>query len=435
MKRALGALGSALALCLLASCSGTLDSLGGAPPDNSSGAGSSGDSNSSRAGSGGAGAGGALTAPLPLTAPATYPNAFRDLLGKTDAEVRNKVNAAYTQLFHGDPDTQAIYVPVGTDQAYIHDVYHDDIRSEGLAVGMIVAVELDKREEFDRLWAYAQAKLEQPTGPSRGYFKSTCDDTTVCLDPYGMEQFVTALLFAHGRWGSSAATPYGSQALSLLALLKDKEAQNDGVVSNVTSVFDATTALAREQPTLATSGYTRSSVQMPAAYELWAQASGDPFWPRAAAAARAALAASAHPSTGLWPMRNYFDGSAAVGFDTYRSQAFRTQLNLALDAVWGTGSAAQTALAERLLSFFTKQGLNTYGSAFSIDGTVLDSAREAALVSANGALAGVASTVANRSAFVNAVWAQPIPTGNIRYYDGIVYLMSVLVLSGQYRIY
>jgi oligosaccharide reducing-end xylanase len=417
----------ALALSALIGCSGTLDSIGG---DASGGGPSAG----SGAGSSDAGSSGALTVPQPLTGPASYPNAFKDMLRKTDAEIAAKVSAAFTQLFHGDPDTEAIYVTVGADQAYIHDVLHDDIRSEGISVAMIVAVELDKHEEFDRLWTYAQAKLEQTTGPGRGYFNSICDDTTTCLDPYGMQQFVTALLFAHGRWGSTSAAPYGSQALSLLALLKDKEAQNGGVVSNVASVFDATTALAREQPNLATAGYTRSSLQMPGAYELWAQASGDPFWARAALAGRALLVASADPTTGLWPMRNYFDGSVANGFDSYRSQGYRTQINLALDSAWGGGNTAQTAVANRVLAFFTKQGLNTYGAAYSIEGTLLDPAREVGLVAANGALAS-AATANNRAAFVTAVWSQPIPTGIIRYYDGLMYLMSVLVLSGQYRVY
>ncbi|MEO6603475.1 MAG: glycosyl hydrolase family 8 [Polyangiaceae bacterium] len=419
----------ALALVALTGCSGTLDSVGGDSSDRSSGVGGSG-----VGGSGVGGSSGALSVPQPLTGPATYPNAFKDLLGKTDAEIDAKVSLAFSRLFHGDMDTEAIYFSVGTDQALIRDVLHNDVRSEGIAVGMTVAVELDKREEFDRLWTYAQANLEQATGPGRGYFNSICDDMTPCLDPYGMQQFVTALLFAHGRWGSTTAAPYGSQALKLLALLKDKETENGGVISNVTSVFDATTALAREQPSLAMAGYTRSSLQMPGTYELWAQASGDPFWARAAAASRALLVASADPTTGLWPMRNYFDGSAATGFDSYRSQAFRTQINLALDAAWGGGRADQTAIANRVLAFFTKQGLNTYGAAYSIDGTVLDSAREAGLVSVNGALAS-AGTVTNRTAFVNAVWSQAIPNRSIRYYDGILYLMSVLVLSGQYRIY
>jgi oligosaccharide reducing-end xylanase len=422
--RVLGHAFGALVFAALAGCNGTLDSLGGEPKG----------ANSVDAGSSDAGSLGAPMVPQPLIRPASYPNAFKDLLGKTNAEIDAKLSAMFAQLFHGDPDTEAIYVPVGTDQAYVHDVLHDDIRSEGSAVCMIVAVELDKREEFDRLWAYARAKLEQTTGAGRGYFNSTCDDSTPCLDPYGMQQFVTALLFAHGRWGSSSALPYGNQALSLLALLKDKEAENGGPLNNVTSVFDATTALAREQPNLASAGYTRSPLQMPGAYELWAQASGDPFWSRAASAGRALLVASADPTTGLWPMRNYFDGSAADGFDSFRAQGFRTLFNLALDDAWGSGTPAQRAVVDRVLGFFTKQGLNTYGAAYSIDGKVLDPTRDAGLVAANGALASAAS-VANRTAFVNAVWSQPIPTGTIRYYNGLMYLMSVLVLSGQYRVY
>jgi len=428
-----------LALSVLVGCSGTLDSLGGATSGGTSSAGTSsaGTSSagtSSAGNSGDAGSSGALSMPLPLTGPASYPNAFKDLLGKTDAEIEAKLSLAFAQLFHSEKDAEPIYVPFGTDQAFIRDVFHNDIRSEGISVCMMIAVELDKRDEFDRLWAYARANLEQTTGPGRGYFNSICDDTTPCFDPYGMQQFVTALLFAHGRWGSSSAAPYGSQALSLLALLKDKEADNGGVVDNIANVFDATTALAREQPNLATAGYTRSSLQMPGAYLLWAQASGDPFWLRAAVAGRALLVASADPTTGLWPMRNYFDGSAASGFDIYRSQGYRTQFNLALDAAWGGGNTAQTALADRVLGFFTKQGLNTYGSAYSTAGTVLDPTRDVALVAANGALASAASA-ANRSAFVSAVWSQAVPTGVTRYYGGIMYLMSLLVLSGQYRIY
>jgi hypothetical protein len=131
--RALGHALCALAFSALAGCSGTLDSIGGDASGGRPNAGSS-----RNAGASDAGSSGALTVPLPLTGPATYPNAFKDLLGKTDAEIDAKVSAAFAQLFHGDPDTEAIYVPVGTDQAYIHDVLHDDIRSEGISVGGIM---------------------------------------------------------------------------------------------------------------------------------------------------------------------------------------------------------------------------------------------------------------------------------------------------------
>ncbi len=403
-------------LLALTGCSGTLDSLGKDPQ------------------AVGAPDGSVPTTLSPLSGPASYGNAFRDLSGKSDADIAAKIAAAFAQLFHGDPATQAIYVPVGANQAYIHDVFHDDIRTEGIGIAMIVAVELDKRDEFDKLWTYAKAVTEQTTGPARGYFKSVCDDTTPCLDPYGMEQFVTALLFANDRWNAAAAGTYASDASELLDLLQNKERENGGVSSGTTSVFDPTTELVREQPVIDSAGYTRSALEIPAMYDLWAQATGNSFWAAASAAARAHLMTTANATTGLWPMRSYFDGSPVANFDTYAPQGYRTQLNLAVDALWGAAIPGVGQVADRVLGFFTTQGLDKSGKIFQLDGTVVDATHEVGLVAANGALA-VASARANRADFVNAVWAMPIPSGEIRYYDGILYLVSLLVLSGQYRVY
>lgn len=370
----------------------------------------------------------------PLSGPSSYNDAFRDLIGESDSDIAAKLAAAFAQLFHGDPSTQAIYFPVGTDQAYIQDLFHGDIRTEGIGIAMVVAVELDKRDEFDHLWTYAKAVLEQGPGPAQGYFMSVCDDTTPCLDPYGMEQFVTALLFASDRWDKTGVASYASDASALLDALQDKQEENGGVSAGITSVFDPATQLVREQPAVAEAGYTRSALEIPAMYDLWAQASGNAFWTGAATAARAHLVAAADMTTGLWPMRSYFDAAPVVGFDTYGPQGYRTQLNLALDTVLGGATAGEGAEADRLLGFFTTQGLATYGKIFDLDGTVVDATHQPALVAANGALAITASR-ANRTDFVNAVWAMPIPSGDSRYYDGILYLLSLLVLSGQYRVY
>lgn len=412
-RRAPGLPVAACLLLTLTGCSSTLDSLGKDPqavgaPD------------------------GSVPATLaPLSGPASYGNAFRDLLGKSDADITAKLTAAYAQLFHGDAATQAIYVPVGADQAYIHDVFHDDIRTEGTGVAMLVSVQLDKQSEFDHLWAYAKSAQEVTTGPARGYFNSVCDDTTPCIDPYGMEQFVTALMFASDRWHGGT---YASDASTLLDLLQNKERENGGVSSGTTSVFDPTTGLVREQPTVADSGYTRSALEIPAMYDLWAQASGNAFWTGASAAARAHLVATANATTGLWPMRSYFDGSPVPNFDTYSPQGYRTQLNLALDALWGVASPGEGAVADRVLGFFTTQGLDTSAKSYQLGGAVIDATHEPGLVTVNGALA-VAASRANRADFVNAVWAMPIPSGDVRYYDGILYIVSLLVLSGQYRVY
>jgi oligosaccharide reducing-end xylanase len=55
-------------------------------------------------------------------------------------------------LFHGDPDTQAVYYPAGTNDngalAYICDIHNNDVRSEGMSYGMMIAVQLDKKAEF-----------------------------------------------------------------------------------------------------------------------------------------------------------------------------------------------------------------------------------------------------------------------------------------------
>ena len=460
VSSALGVLG----LCALASCSGTLDSLGGSSAGESGvggssvggagGASASGGKADSSAGedggsdAGASGAGDSVPVPVRLTGPATYPNLFRDFLGKTEPEISTKLNTAYKQLFKGTSDT-TIYIDAGADGAYIHDVLHDDVRTEGLGVGMIVAVELanydgDKthQDEFDALWTYAKNKLQVTTGAASGYFNSTCDDTTACLDPYGMEQFVTALLFAHDLWGSSAAKPYGTEALQLMSQLRNKEAENGGVVDDITSVFDASTALPFEQPTASYTFYTRNSLQMPAEFELWAQASGDPFWKRAADAARVGLVASADAKTGLWPLHNQFDGTPVAGAD-FRSASYRTLFNVALDSAWGFGSAAQntaqTEVADRLLGFFHGIGVAKYGAIYNLDGTATDATREAGLVAANGALAqaatpGAAKAGETRFDFVSAAWNETVPIGQTRYFDGILYLMSMLVLSGQYQV-
>ena len=394
----------------------------------------------------------------PTTKPTTYPNAFVTLAMREPMEVRKKIDDTFQQLFvDGDTLTEAIYFEQADDQALIYDFLHTNVRTEGIGLGMLITVELDQQGMFDRLWRYSKARLLQDSGPARGYFKSYCGEGikgekgTACYDVYGMQNFALALIFAHGRWGSTSAQPYASDARALLDVLQNKELENGGlmevededqVTENVGSAFDPTTHLVREEPTGAAAGYYRSALEMPAAYELWAQATGNTFWSEAADAARAHLAASADATTGLWPLRSYFDGSPVPDppAPAFTGQAYRTQLNLAIDALWGmagadqTAVAKQTAVADSVLGFFSKQGPDQYGASFTLDGTTIDPKPEKALISVNGALA-VASSRSDRAAFVKAVWAQAIPSGDTRYYDGLLYMMSLLVLSGQLQVY
>jgi len=85
-----------------------------------------------------------------------YRNLFAEVLGKSDTEIQAKVETTYQQLFYGDDYRERVYYPVGEDMAYILDVANDDVRSEGMSYGMMIAVQLDKQEEFNRLWKWAK---------------------------------------------------------------------------------------------------------------------------------------------------------------------------------------------------------------------------------------------------------------------------------------
>ncbi|XXX73229.1 glycosyl hydrolase family 8 [Sorangium sp. So ce134] len=378
----------------------------------------------------------------PLTGPSEYPNALRDVLGKTDEEIASKIDDHFEQLFYGDPWQEAIFYTDASDpdRAYIWDVLHTQVRTEGMGLGMIITVQLDKREEFDRLWRYAKTWLERRSGPRQGYYMSWCDVPTsdkpvLCADPFGLQQLAMALLFAHGRWGSDTGSiDYGAEAIALLEVMQYKETLNGGVDDGVTNTFDAETKLVVDVPHVDAAGTTRPSAEMPAYYELWAQATGDSFWSEAADSAREHLRRSAHPSTGLIPERAHFDGTPVTGSANFDSESYRALLNIGLDHVWFGVDPWQVEEANRLLAFFSKQGIDWYGASYTLDGIPVEWGHPTALVVMNGVV-GLVATTEDRAQYIEAAWAAEQETGWPRYYSGLLHLLSLLTLSGQFRVY
>jgi oligosaccharide reducing-end xylanase len=411
------AVACALALGVIASCGTTVDPIG---------------------------YNGAAGLPLgPLTGPAMYPNAFRDLLGKTDAEIAAKIDGGFAQLFHGDM-TQAIYFAADSTHASIQDVFHsNEVRTEGMGYGMLIAVEVDKPDEFDSLWTYAKSTLRVTSGASSGYFNSFCDTDTIpvaCLDPFGLQQMTMALILAEDRFVRNATAPrpgvdYAADARDLLTLMRHKQDENGGIVDGVTDTFDTSTGLVFDAPDISAAGIGRPSIEMPAYYDLWAQATGDPFWTAAAKAARGYWQRTANPTTGLTPVRATFAGVPVAGSEVFEAEAYRAQLAMVLDQIWSSGNAWNSSECDHLVQFFYAQGIDTYGMSYSLDGaTMLNANHDIALVAANGTAALIA-TVQQRTAFVQAVWDMAVPTGFNRYYAGLVYLHALLALGGQLRIY
>ena len=122
---------------------------------------------------------------------------------------------------------------------------------------------------------------------------------------------------------------------------------------------------------------------MPAFYELWAQATHDPFWPRAATAARAYWKRTAHPTTGLVPIRASFDGTPVENWEAFDSEAFRTQINMALI---GCGSRATPGRSRRPTRCSTSSGPKGYDvrQSYTLEGDQLSPPHDPALIAANG---------------------------------------------------
>jgi len=136
----------------------------------------------------------------------SYRNLFRELLDLSDAQVQARLDSTYTQLFYGNDETQRVYYPVEPDMAYVMDIASNDVRSEGMSYGMMVTVQLNEKQEFDRIWKWAKPVC------------STSREAVKIISPGIAELTVrfwirTRLLMARNgsSWHSSSLLPAGEQ--------------------------------------------------------------------------------------------------------------------------------------------------------------------------------------------------------------------------------
>jgi oligosaccharide reducing-end xylanase len=383
-----------------------------------------------------------------------YRNLFLEA-GHSDKEISAKIDAAFLQLFHGDPATQAVFFPAGKNSsgplAYLTDWANHDVRTEGMSYGMMIAVQFDKKAEFDALWNWAKTfmYIGDPNHPSYGYFSWSCktDGTPneETAAPDGEEYFVMSLYFAAARWGNGLGIyNYKAQADELLTTMRHREVKSGPTKFGIRTVgneVDEASKMIRFVPGVERGTFTDPSYHLPAFYELWARW-GPPadraFWAEAAEASRAFFPKTVNPNTGLAPGYANFDGtphatrfpqSAIFGYD-----AWRTASNWSVDWSWWRKAPQERQLSDRIQAFFLSQGLSTYGDVYTLDGKELQAHHSTGLVATN-AVASLAATNPRAKDFVEALWDAPIPSGQQRYYDGMLYLLSMLHCSGQFRIW
>ena len=407
---------------------------------------------------------------------------YRDLFaeqGHPAQQSRAKIDAAFQQLFHGNKDTQALYYETGSNAngplAYITDVANHDARTEGMSYGMMIAVQLDRKHEFDAIWNWANTYMliTDPANPSNGYFSwSMHTDGTPRSDspaPDGEEYFVMSLYFAAHRWGNGKGIyNYQAQADHILSLMRHHPVEtgtgpfrihpNDPPyvpgprpgapvptgprTATVGPMVDEPNHMILFVPGAPRNSFTDPSYHLPAFYELWSRW-GPPadraFWAEAAEASRAFFPRAANSVTGLGPDYANFDGSPRPSFNpnstNFSYDSWRTASNWSVDYSWWHKSAQEPVLSDRIQGFLLSQGIDTFADQYTLDGKPLSKRHSTGMLATTATASLAATPGSTPRVFLEALWNTPIPSGEQRYYDGMLYMMSMLHCSGNFRIW
>jgi oligosaccharide reducing-end xylanase len=379
-----------------------------------------------------------------------YRNVFLEA-GYSKAEIDAKLEKAYSDVFEG-PDK--VYFEVGDSMAYVSDLKNKDARTEGLSYGLMVAVQFDKKEVFDRLWRWTEKYMQHQEGPREAYFAWSVNPKTGEKNAEGSASdgelyFVTALLFASNRWGNDSGIDYYAKARRILDAMWSK----DGTYG-VRNVLNVEHKQINFVPHDGGYDWTDPSYHLPAFFEVWAEYADDgheEFYEACADTARVFLHRATHPETGLTPDYAEFSGAphsrGRMG-DVFRYDSWRVPMNIAMDYSWYAKDREwQQQYANRIQNFLYCEGLETYLDQYNIDGSTPEWVLPAGgyqklrhslgLVSTAGS-ASLMSTHSKGWKFVDEVWnakLEPYEDGYFdSYFDGLLYLFSLMHLSGNYQI-
>jgi oligosaccharide reducing-end xylanase len=428
-----------------------------------------------------------------------YRNLFAEQLGKSPAEAHAKIERAFQQLFHGDGQEERVYFETGANAngplAYITDWANNDARTEGMSYGMMIAVELNHKREFDALWNWSKTYMQvtDPRNPSVGYFAWSFGTggtpRSTGAAPDGEEYYAMALLFAAHRWGNGRGIyDYQAEAEKILRGMRhhplltgtppfrihpgdqpfiqpdkpwpspnNRHAAEEAAAQGrpwpppmrfngsprpvtVGPMVDEASNMIRFVPETAITG-TDPSYHLPGFYELWARW-GPPedraFWARAADVSRGFFTKVTGPNTALAPDRSNFDGSPATGWDGKPSQfgydSWRTISNWSVDYGWWRKDQQEPVLSARLQRFLVSQGIHSFPDRYTLNGKPLSTRHSPGMV-ATAAVGGLAAPPGlDTRAFLQELWDMPVPSGEQRYFDGMLYLMSMMHCAGEFRI-
>lgn len=374
-----------------------------------------------------------------------YRNLFSEYLGQSEAQVNARLQADWHQLVAGDPDSQRLYYPVPGGMAYVPDIANHDVRTEGLSYMMMIAVQLNQQREFNAVWKFAKHYMYHRAGPLAGYFAwhTAFDGRQLSPGPApdGEEWFTMALFFASHRWGDGQGIyNYGAEAQAILHTMLHKAQEPDH--GPVGDMFDPAAKQVRFGPVGPGAAFTDPSYHLPAFYELWARWAADPadraFLRQVVQASHELFRRAANPRTGLMPDYSHFDGRPVAGawggHEDFRYDAWRTLSNPALDYAWWGDDAWEVRQSNRVLRFLTSQGPRC-PDRFKLDGTPVSEDVNSPGLMAMAATAALAADRQVGEPYVRRLWEMRLPEGHDRYYGGLLTMLAMLEVSGNFRIY
>ena len=188
--------------------------------------------------------------------------------------------------------------------------------------------------------------------------------------------------------------------------------------------------------------FTDASYHLPAFYELWSRwgpHEDRAFWAKAADVSRYMFSKVAGPETGLTPDSNNFDETQITRRDgtsvPFSYDSWRSVSNWSVDYSWWKKDQREITLSDRIQKFLYGQGVSTFVDRYTLDGKPLSTRHSTGMVATTAVGSFAATPGPVSKAFLEELWNTPVPSGEQRYYDGLLYLMSMMHCSGNFRIY
>ena len=365
-----------------------------------------------------------------------YQNFF-SRIGISDEAVNERIEACFNTVFF-DPE-ENFFHEKDADSACMVDTGNTDARTEGMSYGMMMCVQMDRKDLFDKLWQFSKRYMYQDKGKYEGYFAWSVDlngkHNAEGPAPDGEEYFAMALFFAAKRWGNGEGIfDYETQARDILRHC----VHQDELVPGGRAMWDRNNHLIRFVPE---ADYSDPSYHLPHFYQLFAERADKEdreFWKQAAEDSRAYISLSAHPKTGMCAEYAEYDGTPILKFRknfSFYSDAYRVAMNIALDTIWFGSLKETSAVTTNLQDFFYGIPEEKY-MAYQIDGTPAEEpAMHPVAITATLAAASAASDSSYADEYLRTFWNTPMRKGKRRYYDNCLYFFCLLMLGGRYRIY